>query len=110
MRLVTRTLVMAMLVMLDVHAVGLFCGFVGGLLLSYEAFSYLRTNTYTLAVQEQRVDRGYMVWAPPEDEIKREIRELYVPRVRRRKYVDAIGFSLIAAGFFLELVNLLLWY
>jgi len=101
---------MVMLAMLDVHAVGLFCGFVGGLLLSYEAFSYLRTNTYTLAVQEQRVGRGYMVWAPPEDEIKREIKELYVPRVRRRKYVDAIGFSLIAVGFFLELVNLLLWH
>jgi hypothetical protein len=88
--------------MLNIHTLGLFCGFVGGLL-SIEAIVYLRTSTDALARMEQRMERGYGVYAPSRKEIEREFKEVYVPRVRRRKYVDAFGFLLIAAGFLLEL-------
>jgi hypothetical protein len=53
---------------------------------------------------EQREEKGYAVYSPPKEEIEREFNEIYVPRVRRRKCVDAIGFFLIATGFLLELL------
>lgn len=89
---------------LDIHYVGLASGFLGGILLSYEAFAYLRTGTQTLARMEQREEKGYAVYSPPEEEIEREFKEIYVPRVRRRKFIDAIGFVLIVIGFLLELL------
>jgi len=94
--------------MLDIHTLGLFCGFVGGLLLSYEAFVYLRTDMYTLAKSEQRVEQGYAAYAPSEHELEQKIREHLIPRVKRRKFLDAIGFALITMGFLFELLSLLL--
>jgi hypothetical protein len=91
---------------LGLHSVGLLCGFLGGLLLSYEAFAYLHTKTYALARSEQRIERGYGTFAPSEEEMEKEIRETYVPRVRRRKYVEAVGFALIAIGFLFEFVSI----
>lgn len=89
---------------LELHIVGSLCGFAGALLLSVEAIAYLRTGTDSLARMEQRVERGYAVLAPSKEEIEQEFKEIYVPRVRRRKYVDALGFFLIAVSFLLGLV------
>ena len=99
---------MVIMTVLDIHTFGLVCGFIGGLLLTYEAFAYLRTNTYALAEQKQRSEHGYGTYAPSRDEMKQEIKECYIPHVRYHKYVDAIGFTLISVGFFLELVARLL--
>jgi hypothetical protein len=69
---------------------------------------YLRADTYALARLQQRIDHGYAVLAPSENEMEREMKEMYVPRVRHQKYVDVVAFTLIAIGFLLELLNQLL--
>jgi hypothetical protein len=53
---------------------------------------------------EQREEKGYALYSPSKEEIEREFKEIYLPRVRRRKFINTIGFLLIAIGFLLELL------
>lgn len=79
---------------------GLALDVAGALLLGIDALGKLGSSSETEAKEEQ--DRYYGHFAGSKEEMKRDLRERWLPPIKRRRRLRGVGALLLLAGFVLQ--------